>query len=269
VLLRLSKGSAEQQAIEAGEIDAVVDHAGSNVILLPAARRALGARASIANGLLAQLPHAEHQRLLAEVEPVRLRFGEVLHEPGVPIRHVYFPASCVVSVLAEVKGGQALEVGLVGGEGAVGVSVALGIELSSVRVVVHAAGTALRIEAARFQEALLQCPALERGLYRYACAKLAMARQTAACNCFHTIGARLARYLLMASDRLRSDRFLLTQSYLAGMLGVRRATVNEAAGPLQERGLIGWGRGRVAILDRKGLEATACACYTRIWSFVR
>src|SRR4029077_15338527 len=105
------------------------------------------------------------------------------------------------------------------------------------------------IRAERFQEALRECPGLERGLFRYAYAKLAIARRTAACNCFHALGARLAHCLLMTSDHARSDRFFLTQSYLAGMLGVRRASINEAAGPMQQSGLIEWGRGTVCIRD--------------------
>jgi CRP-like cAMP-binding protein len=262
--MRLAKNGPEQLAIERGEIDAVIDYANSNVILLPAARRALREAAfkvSIPNSLLAALPRADYQRLLPGLEPLTLRFGEVLHEPGKPIRHVHFPIDCVVSILATPQGP---EVGLVGYEGAVGISLALGAEVSSVRALVQAAGTAMRIEAARFQEVFGQCAALRRVLYRYADAKLTEARQTVACNCFHAVEARLARWLLMTGDRVLSDEFFLTQAFLAGLLGVRRATINEAAGPLQQRRLISYSRGRIRILDRKGLEAAACGCYARI-----
>lgn len=264
MFLHLAKDGPEQQAIEAGEIDAVIDYANSNVILLPTARQALLAKTSIANDLLAGLTSTERQRLLADLELVALRFGEVLHEPGVPIRHIYFPLGCVVSLLTPVDERQALEVGLVGREGMVGLSLALGVEVSSVRAVVQINGTALRMKAERFQEAFPQCPRLQHALYRYADAKLALARQTAVCNCFHTIHGRLARCLLMTSDRALSEEFFLTQAVLADTLGVRRATINEAAGPLQRRKLISCARGRIRILDRRGLEEASCRCYTGV-----
>ena len=275
VLPRLAKGGPEQQAIEAGEIDAIIDYQAGNVILLPAARRALreaakrtsahreaANEAPIANHLLAALPHAEYQRLLAGLEPVALKFGEVLHEPGVPIRYVYFPIDCAISLLTAVVGERALEVGLVGREGMVGISLALGVEVSSVRALVEVAGMAMRMKAAHFREALRQCPSLQRELYRYADAELALARQIVACNCFHAVEARLARWLLMTSDRVLSEEFFLTQAFLAQMLGVRRGTVNAAAGSLQHRNLISYSRGKIRILDRKGLEAASCRCYT-------
>ncbi len=262
--LRLVKGGPEQQAIEAGEIDAIIDHGSSNVILLPAARRALHEaihKASNANSLLAALPPAEHQRLLDGLEPVTLKFGELLQEPGLPIRYVYFPVDCAISLLATAEGP---EVGLVGYEGMVGIPLALGVDVSSARALVQAAGTAMRMKAAHFIKAFNQCPGLQRELYRHAHAKLALARQTVACNCLHAVEARLARWLLMTSDRVRSEEFFLTQVFLARMLGVRRATVNEAAGPLQRRNLITYTRGRIRIVDRTGLEAAACRCYTQI-----
>lgn len=261
--LRLVRGGPEQQAIEAGEIDAIVDHASSNVILLPAARRALqaAAEASNANILLASLPYAEYQRLLLGLEPVTLKFGEVLQEPGMQIRYVYFPVDCAISLLATLEGPQ---VGLIGYEGVVGISLALADGVSSVRALVQAAGRAMRMKAAHFTKALDQCPALQRELYRQARKRLAVARQTVGCNCFHAIEARLARWLLMSSDRVRSEEFFLTQAFLAQMLGVRRATVNEAAGPLQRRKLITYTHGKIRIVDRKGLEAAACGCYTPI-----
>ncbi|HEV8644338.1 MAG TPA: Crp/Fnr family transcriptional regulator [Burkholderiales bacterium] len=272
VLLRLPKGGAEQQAIAAGEIDAIIDHSSSNVILLPAARRALrevaknetANEAAIANSLLAGLPHADYQRLLPDLEPLTLRFGEVLHEPGVPIRYVYFPIDCLISLLATVEGDQALEVGLVGYEGMVGISLVLGVDVSSVRARVQATGPAMRMDAARFHQAFRQSLPLRCELYRYAYAKLALARRTVVCNHFHAIEARLARWLLMTSDRLLSKEFLLTQAFLAEILGARRATVNEAAGALQQRKLITCRRGKIRILDRKGLEAASCRCYTKM-----
>ena len=124
------------------------------------------------------------------------------------------------------------------------------------------------MEAARFHKAFKHCVPLQNELYRYACAKLTLARQTVACNCFHAVEARLARWLLMTSDRVLSEEFFLTQAYLGEMLGVRRATVNEAAGSLQQRKLIRYSRGNIRILDRPGLEAASCRCYTRIESLI-
>lgn len=278
--LHLAKGGPEQQAIEAGEIDAIIDHASSNVILLPAARRALRAlraaadrepeasretatKTTVVNSLLAALPHAEYQRLLAVLEPVTLEFGEVLHEPGAPIRYVYFPVDCVISLLAKVEGHRAPEVGVVGHDGMVGISLALGIEVSSVRALVRSPGTAIRVEAARFHELFRQWPLLQREVYRYIYAKLVHARQLVVCNRFHAVEARLARWLLMTKDRVPSEVLFVTQAFLASMLGVRRATVNEAAGSLQQRNLISYSHGKVRILDRKGLEAASCRCYSR------
>jgi CRP-like cAMP-binding protein len=124
----------------------------------------------------------------------------------------------------------------------------------------------MRIRAAHFRKAFPQCPALQRELLRYAGAKLAQARQTIACNRFHAAEARLARWLLMTGDRARSDEFLLTQAFLAELLGVRRATVNESAGSLHRRQLIGYSRGKLRIQDRDGLQKAACPCYARIES---
>jgi CRP-like cAMP-binding protein len=266
-LRRLAKDGPEQQAIAAGEIDAVIDYAGSNVILLPAARRALAEAprpASIANRLLAALPHADYRGLAAGLEPLTLKSGRVLCAPGAPIEHVYFPVDCVVSLLAAAQGPRYVEVGLVGYEGMVGISLVLGAEVASIRAVVQAGGTAMRMDSARFHRTLRQCLPLQRELYRYAGEKLALARQTVACNRFHPVEARLACWLLMSGERVRSEEFFLTQAFLAQMLGVRRATIVEAARSLQGRSLLRYSRGTIRILDRKGLEAASCRCYTRI-----
>jgi CRP-like cAMP-binding protein len=198
---------------------------------------------------------------VAGLEPVTLTYGEVLFESGEPIRHVYFPNDSLVSLLTTVEGHEALEVGLVGREGMVGISLALGIDVASVRALVQGSGTAMRMESARFQKAFQQCGPLQRQLYCYTHAKLAQARQTAACNRFHGVDSRLARWLLMTRDRVRSDQFLLTQEFLADMLGVRRVTVTKAAGALQQRKLIRYSRGKIRILSGKGLEAASCGCY--------
>lgn len=218
----------------------------------------------IANSMLLALPRKDYLGLLDGLEAVTLAYGTVLYEPGELIGHVYFPVDCIVSLLTTVEARQAMEVGLVGREGMVGISLALGSDVSSVRALVQATGTAMRMNVARFHKELEQSPSLQRELHRYAYAKLALARQIVACNHFHSVEARLARWLLMTSDRVISDQFFLTQAFLADMLGVRRGTVNAAARPLQQRELIRYSRGRIRILDRAGLEAASCRCYTRI-----
>jgi CRP-like cAMP-binding protein len=217
--------------------------------------------ASIANSLLAALPHAEYQRLLAGLEPVTLKFGEVLHEPGVPIRYVYFPIDCVISLLTTVEGHQALQVALVGREGIVGIPLALGIHVSSRRALVQGPGTAMRMESTPFRKEVLQSKPLQQALYRYKHALIGQIAQSAACNQFHSLQARLARYLLMTGDCARSREIRLTHEFLARMLGVRRVGVTNAASALEKRKLIKCGRGKIAILDRKRLSAASCECY--------
>ena len=263
-LRRLTRGDGpERRAIAAGEIDAIIDHAGSNVVLLPAARRALreaAERSPARNGLLAALPRADYRRLAGDLETLELEAGEVLLEPGAPVRHVYFPVDCVVSLVAATQARQAIGVGLVGHEGMVGIALALGLEVSSVRALVQGGGTAQRMSAACFHDALRQCPPLQRELLRYAGAQLAQARQALACNRYHSIEARLARWLLMTGERVRWEGFFLTQAFLGEMFGVRRVTICAAAAALQSRSLIHYRRGRVRILDRARLAAAAC-CY--------
>ena len=148
-------------------------------------------------------------------------------------------------------------------------SLALGVEDSPVRELVQGSGTALRMKAAAFLEELARCAPLQREVYRYAYAKLAQARQTAACNRFHQVAARLARWLLMTRDRVRSDHFHLTHEFLADMLGVRRAGVTNAATELQRRKLIRYRRGNISILDGRGLAAAACPCYEIVRNLAR
>lgn len=268
VLLRLVKGSPEQQAIEAGEIDAVIDYSDSNVILFPAARHALrSAKAGestfepVANNLLAALKHWEYQRLAPSLEPITLTLGAVLHEPGEPIRFVYFPVDCIVSLLATPKGHRTLEVGLVGFEGMVGTSLALGVNVSSLRARVQIAGTAFRMPQASFTSALQDSQTLRHELNLYIYEELTAARRTGVCSTFHLIEARVASRLLMTSARLRSDRFFVTHGSLAGVLGVRRESITQAASGLQKRRLITYHRGNLRIRNRQGLEAASCHCY--------
>ena len=260
-ILRLVKNGPEREALDSGQVDAVLDRTSGTALLLPEAERALSSPAGeAANGLLAALPRRDYERLLAELELVALTYGEVLYEPGARIRYVYFPNDAIVSLLVVVED-KALEVSLVGREGMVGIPLALGAELAPVRALVQGTGSALRMKTASFREELERCVPLQREIYRYAYAKLLQARQTAACNRFHQVDQRLARWLLMTHDRVRGNRVHLTHEFLADMLGVRRVGVTTAAAELQRRGLIEYHRGDIRILDRRRLETAACACY--------
>ena len=275
VLLRLVKGGPEQQAVDAGEIDAVIDYSHSNVILFPAARHALrpaatgdSASEGAANTILVALTRREYQRLAPSLDPVTLTSGEVLHEPGEPIRFVYFPVDCVVSLLATPKGRRTVEVGLVGFDGMVGASLALGVNVSSLRARVQMGGAAFRVPQARFTRVLQESRTLRNELNLYIYAELTAARQTAVCSTFHLIEERVASRLLMISARVRSDQFYVTQESLAGVLGVRRESITQAAVGLQKRRLITYHRGALRILNRQGLEAASCHCYGRLDSLI-
>jgi len=218
-------------------------------------------RVPVANSLLAALPRKDYQLLLARLEPVTLTFGEVLYHPCEPIRHVYFPTDSLVSLLTLAEGHQALEVGLVGREGMLGIPLALGVGDSPVRALVQGTGMALRMTSAHFRSELQQSAHLQREVYRYTYELMVQMTQTAACNRFHRVETRLARWLLMTRDRVQSNQFHLTQDLLANMLGVRRVGVTNAAGALRLRKLISYNRGEISILDGAGLEAAACQCY--------
>lgn len=231
-----------------------------------AARRAVALvtmPALIDNAILAALPRAEYRRMLALLEPVTLTFGEVLYEQGEPITHVYFPNDSLVSLLTLVDRHLALEVGLVGREGLVGVSYAMGIGATPLRALVQGTGTAMRIKAPAFRGALHASPSLQREVHLYAHALMSQVAKTAACNRFHVVQERLARWLLMTRDRMRSDNFRLTHEFLANMLGVRRAGVTKAADALRKRKLIAYSRGNIEVVDGPGLEAAACSCYEK------
>ena len=217
--------------------------------------------APAANSLLAALPRSHYRSLLAHLEPVTVTFGEVLYSPGEPIHHVYFPTDSLVSLLTVVDGHMALEIGLVGREGMLGIPLVLGIDDSPVRALVQGSGTALRMRSAPFLGKFKQSVPLQKEIHRYVHERMVQITQTAACNRFHVVEARLARWLLMTRDRMRSDQFRLTQELLGCMLGVLRVAVTKAAGALQQRKLISYHRGEISILDGQGLEAAACRCY--------
>ena len=213
------------------------------------------------NALLAVLPPAVFARLRPRLTLLPLGYGDVLNRPREAIRHVYFPLSGLASLLTVIDQHAALEVGLVGREGMLGIPLALGVGHSPVLTVVQGEGMALRMAAAPFLEALGRHRQLQRAVRRYTFDLLAQVTQTAGCNRFHAVEARLARWLLMTRDRMGTDRFYLTQEMLGSMLGVLRVAVTRAAGLLRGHRLIQYSRGRIDILDARGLEAVACSCY--------
>lgn len=218
-----------------------------------------------ANWVLAALPPKESRRLLPNLEPVALAHGEVLHEVGEPIRHVYFPGGGLVSLLAPLNGaGKVTEVGIVGKEGVLGLSVFLGGGPAYYRAVVQGSSQALRVSGEALLDLVRRCPTLAALLARYAGALLHQVAQSAVCNCHHPLSHRLGRWLLMAHDRLELDLMPFTQKFLAMILTVRLATVSEAASEFQRAGLIRYHRGHVEVLDRAALEAASCGCYRLI-----
>ena len=217
-------------------------------------------RAPAVNRLLQALPSSDLRRVLAEAETVELAFGDVLYTPRERLSHVYFPTTSFISLIMSVDE-SALEVGLIGNEGMFGIPLVLGVDVSPVRAVVQGAGSALRMDAARFCRELGRSQAFKREISRYAFVHLNQLAQTATCTRFHVVEERLARWLLMTQDRAHADNFHITQEYLAFMLGVRRVGVTKAASSLQKRSLIHYSRGNITVLDRRGLKAASCGCY--------
>jgi CRP-like cAMP-binding protein len=219
---------------------------------------------SVPNRLLAALPRKDYQKLRRALEPVMLTFGEILYESHARIRYVYFPNDCFVSMLTTVNAGRAAEVGLIGSEGMVGIPMALGVAVSPFRAVVQGGGTAMRMKTEDFRVNFKASSALKRELFLFTHLLMIQIAQTAACNRFHVVAQRMARWMLMTSDRVNSDKFQITQEFLALMLGVRRVGVSAAMVGLRERRLISYRRGMITILDHGGLTAAACGCYKTV-----
>ena len=216
------------------------------------------------NHLLAALPRKDYLRLLPVLKPVKLAFGETLYESQSQIREVYFPNDCFVSMLTTVDQGKAAEVGLIGSEGMIGVPMALGVAVSPFRAVVQGEGTAMRMTTVDFRRHFSTSAALKREVFLFTHLLMIQIAQTAACNRFHVVTQRMARWLLMTHDRVNSNEFRITQEFLALMLGVRRVGVSVAMGALRERKIIAYRRGTITILDQGGLVAAACGCYKTV-----
>jgi CRP-like cAMP-binding protein len=219
---------------------------------------------AIPNRLLGALPRTEYQKLLPLLEPVKLAFGGILYESHAQIRHVYFPNDCFVSMLTTVDAGRAAEVGIIGSEGMIGVPMALGVAVSPFRAVVQGAGTAMRMRTVDFRRNFGNSSALKREVFLFTHLLMIQIAQTAACNRFHVVTQRMARWILMTRDRVNSNEFPITQEFLALMLGVRRVGVSAAMCVLRERKLIGYRRSTITILDHEGLIAAACVCYKTV-----
>lgn len=215
----------------------------------------------IPNQLLAALPKKEYQALRSQLEEIPLVFEQIIYKPEVAMSDVYFPNSGIISLLAGLNERTTLEVGMVGKEGIVGLAVFMGVKDSQNRAVVQGAGSAMKMKARAFRRECDNGGALSHLLQRYTHSLLTQITQSAVCNQFHPVEARLARWLLMTHDRMEADEFQLTQEFLSNMLAVRRECVNKAAGKMQKRKLITYSRGRLTVLDRAGLEAISCGCY--------
>lgn len=215
----------------------------------------------VANLLMASMPGRERSEMLDHCQVVDLVFGEILCESGDIVRHVYFPLIGFISLVATVAGHEPLELGLIGNEGMLGVTLKLGIKTAPMRAVVQGAGTALRMTNGNFLRSCRASATFSRNLDKYMYVLMTQLTRSSACLRFHEIEPRLARWLLMTHDRAHSDTFHLTHEYLAEMLGVRRSGVTIAAGDLQRRKLIHYSRGEISILDRSGLESASCECY--------
>jgi CRP-like cAMP-binding protein len=215
----------------------------------------------VVNGLIDSLSRKERDRLLECCETIDLTFGQILCEPRKPLRHAYFPLTGFVSLVTTLGSHLPMEMGLIGNEGMLGATLMLGVDAAPLRGVVQGNGTALRLSTAQLRRQLLASPGLRKSLHRYLYVLMEQLSTSAACNHFHEVAPRLARWLLMTHDRAHADHFHLTHAYLATMLGVRRSGITVAASTLKRDRLIKYSRGEIGILDRPGLEATSCECY--------
>ncbi|MDZ7767923.1 MAG: Crp/Fnr family transcriptional regulator [Woeseiaceae bacterium] len=218
-------------------------------------------RLQVDNRLIERLTQKERKALLSDCETVELSFGQILCEPRKPLGFAYFPLTGFISLVTTLGDHQPMEVGLIGNEGMLGVTLMLGVDEAPLRAIVQGNGSALKISASRLRRRLLESTKLQKTLNRYLYVLMDELSTSAACNQFHELQPRMARWLLMTHDRAHSDHFYLTHAYLAGMLGVRRSGITVAAGALQRDMIISYTRGEISVLDRKGLEEACCECY--------
>src|SRR5471032_207983 len=213
------------------------------------------------NYLLAGLSLDERKRLFPHLQLVAMPLGKVLYESGDLLRHVYFPLDCIVSLLYVMQDGASAEISVVGNEGLIGIALFMGGETTPSRAIVQSAGSAYRLPGQILKDEFHRDADMQLTLLRYTQALITQMAQTAVCNRHHSVDQQLCRWLLLSLDRLQSNELSMTQELIANMLGVRREGVTEAAGKLQKAGLIRYGRGRITVLDRAGVEARSCECY--------
>ena len=213
------------------------------------------------NHLLAALPESEHLRISAQLERVVLKLGRVIYESGDSLSHLYFPTTCIISMLYIMENGGTAEIGIAGNNGLIGYAIFMGGETTSSRAVVQIAGEALRMKAVDVRAAFALGGTFQQLLLRYTQSLITQISQTAVCNRLHSVEQQLCRWLLINHDQLPSNKLIMTQELIANMLGVRREGVSLAAGRLQDRGVIRYSRGTISILDRDKLELEACECY--------
>lgn len=213
------------------------------------------------NHLLAALPEAEFHRLLPHLEVVNLRLGDVLHESGGKLAYAYFPTSAIISLHYLLENGGSSEIAGIGNEGVLGVNLLMGGDTTPSRAVIQTAGLAYRIRAIVLLEEFQKAGPLMRLMLRYTQALITQMSQTAVCNRHHSVEQQLCRWLLLTLDRSSGNELTMTQELIAGMLGVRREGVTEAAGRLQAQGFISYRRGHITVLNRSGLEKQVCECY--------
>jgi CRP-like cAMP-binding protein len=213
------------------------------------------------NRLIKALPGDDYQRWLPSLEHVELPLGRVLYESGAVLSHVYFPTTAIVSLLYVMANGASAEIAVVGKEGLVGISLFMGGESTPSRAVVQSAGRGLRLKAKIMKNEFNSAGPVLHLFLRYTQALITQMAQTAVCNRHHSLDQQMCRWLLLSLDRLKGDELVMTQELIANMLGVRREGVTEGALKLQKAGLIRYARGRISVLDRRGLERRACECY--------
>lgn len=213
------------------------------------------------NQLITSLPSKERQRILSWGETVDLAAGTILCDPDEPLQHAHFPLTGVIALVAVSSGRRALGLAMIGNEGVLGATLALGVKTPRLRALVHGSGAALRVSTQQLRRMLRDGPGLSRVLRRYSYVLMGQLLHTATCNSFHEVETRLARWLLMTDDRITTNRIQLTHQMLADLLGVQRSAVTIAAGKLQRKKLIAYARGNVTILSRSGLEKASCGCY--------
>ena len=213
------------------------------------------------NRLLAALPAEEYARLAPELDLIPMTLGWAIYESGGSLGYVYFPTDAIVSLLYVLADGDSTELGVVGNDGLVGISLFMGGETTPSRAVVQSAGHGYRLRASIVKSEFRQGGALQHLLLRYTQSLITQMMQTAVCNRHHSVDQQLCRWLLLSLDRLPSNELVMTQELIADMLGVRREGVTEAAGNLQAAGLIHYSRGKITVIDREKLEARVCECY--------